>query len=125
PFSERHAIGVARAAFALLAGQNTASQLAAYRTAIAYVRPGSPEAEVVADTLAHVERGWLDPDSAAALAASADQESAQPGATRAVESPALDETVIEPAPRSATVPPSSAPARTTVHQPGTVSEPSH
>lgn len=61
PFSHRHAAGVARAAIARVAGETIAAQQSAYRHAVARVLPGSPESEVVADTLAHIERGWTDP----------------------------------------------------------------
>ena len=60
-FSHRHAAGVARAALARVAGEQIGAQQAAYRHAVARVLPGSPESEVVADTLAHIERGWTDP----------------------------------------------------------------
>jgi hypothetical protein len=60
PFSERHAVGVARAAVALLGGQDTAHQLSAYRVAINLVPPGSFEAEIVSETSDHIEHGWLD-----------------------------------------------------------------
>ncbi len=59
-FSERHAVGVSRAAIALLSGQSTAAQTAAYRRAVERVAPGSSAAELVADTVAYFKRGWLD-----------------------------------------------------------------
>jgi hypothetical protein len=62
PFSERHAIGVARAALAALAGVDTAQQIAIYREAVQAVLPASPEAEVLTSTVEHIERGWLEPD---------------------------------------------------------------
>jgi hypothetical protein len=64
PCSERHAIGVARAAVALLGGQDTAQQLAAYRMAIGLVPPGSLESDMVLETSDHIEHGWLDPVTA-------------------------------------------------------------
>jgi hypothetical protein len=59
-FSELHALGVARAAVASLAGESTDRQVAAYRSSLPPVRPGSVEAAHVADAVAHIERGWLD-----------------------------------------------------------------
>jgi hypothetical protein len=61
PFAQRHAVGVARAAVALLAGRSSEDQVAAYREAIGVVRPGTYSAERVADTLDYLEHGWLDP----------------------------------------------------------------
>jgi hypothetical protein len=60
-FSERHAAGVGRAAVALMAGQDTASQVSAYRNAVARVFPNSTESEIMDATTEHIERGWLDP----------------------------------------------------------------
>lgn len=65
-FSERHAAGVARAAVALLLGQDTASQVSLYRNAVASVYPASTEADVMAQTAAHIGRGWLDAEQAPA-----------------------------------------------------------
>jgi hypothetical protein len=66
PFSARHAQGVVRAALALAAGRSTHQQLAAYGAVLGRIPPGSPEAEVVAATTAHIERGWSDAAPAAA-----------------------------------------------------------
>lgn len=114
PFSERHAAGVARAALAQLAGQDSTAQRAAYRGAVGHVLPTSPEAEVVADTLAHLERGWLDLEAERALAESDSAEmpsspsessvDARAGAGNGVKdglpapetAPETDQTVIEP-----------------------------
>ncbi len=60
PFSDKHAVGVSRAAVALLSGQETSAQTAAYREAVGRISPGSAAAELVADTLAYIKRGWLD-----------------------------------------------------------------
>ncbi|MDB4976121.1 MAG: hypothetical protein JWN48_4462 [Myxococcaceae bacterium] len=103
PFSQRHAVGVARAAVALLAGRDRADQSNAYRYAVSDVLPGSPEALAVADTLAHIQRGWLDPDEAAPAA---------PAAVDPEPSIAADEQVIEDH-----VPPSDEPESTTVIEP--------
>jgi hypothetical protein len=93
-FSERHSAGVARAALALLAGQETALQAAAYRNAVARVPPGSLEAETVGETVAHIERGWLDPTPPPAEADAG--ASTQPGQTS--PDPPLEEgaIVVEP-----------------------------
>lgn len=64
PLEERHAIGVARAAVALLAGLNTEAQVAAYRSTVGRVMPGSTGAALVSDTLDHLEHGWADPEAA-------------------------------------------------------------
>ncbi|MFT3921681.1 MAG: hypothetical protein QM778_04025 [Myxococcales bacterium] len=55
---ERHALGVARAAVALLAGLDTEAQVAAYRSSIGRVMPGSAGAMLVAETLDYLEDGW-------------------------------------------------------------------
>jgi hypothetical protein len=59
-FSGRHAIGVARAALAAVGGRGLTAQRAAYLEALRNVAQGSAEAALVADTVAHIERGWLD-----------------------------------------------------------------
>jgi hypothetical protein len=87
PFSARHAQGVVRAALALAAGRSTDQQLAAYGAALGRVPPGSPEAEVVAATSAHIERGWSDAEPAPPAEP---QEAAEP--------PDPDAVVIEPEP---------------------------
>jgi hypothetical protein len=87
PFSARHARGVVRAALALAAGRSTDQQLAAYGAALGRVPPGSPEAEVVAATSAHIERGWSDAEPAAP---------AEPPPDTANEPPDPDAVVIEP-----------------------------
>ena len=80
PFSQRHAIGVARAAVALLAGQDTANQLSAYRVAIHSVPPGSLEAEMAVDTSDHIENGWLDARPEDALLPAPGEEAVPPDA---------------------------------------------
>lgn len=62
PFSERHGVGVARAAIARLAGQTTDAQIAAYRNAVHRVLPGSTEADAVSETVAYMARGWSEPE---------------------------------------------------------------
>jgi hypothetical protein len=70
-FSGRHAIGVARAALAAVEGRGLSAQRATYLEALRNVAQGSAEASLVADTVAHIEHGWLDlgavpePDAAA------------------------------------------------------------
>jgi hypothetical protein len=59
-FSQRHCVGVGRAAVAHAEGRGRDEQRAAYLSALLPVRAGSPESGVVADTLAHMERGWTD-----------------------------------------------------------------
>lgn len=68
PFSVRHATGVARAALASFAGKERAEQVAVYREAVQQVLPGSAEAEIFSDTLAHIGRGWTDPTAGEAQA---------------------------------------------------------
>jgi hypothetical protein len=87
-FSEQHALGVARAALALLAGLDRERQVGLYRAAVGNVPPGSYEAQVSSETLAHIERGWLDEASAA------------PGAEPAEDPEEIpeDAEVIEPGP---------------------------
>lgn len=63
-FSLRHAVGVARAALSAFLGHDSASQLGSYREAVQRVPSGSAEAMLVAETSAHIERGWLDAGSA-------------------------------------------------------------
>lgn len=60
-FSQRHAAGVARAAIALLTGQDVAIQVSAYRNALGGEQlPNTTEAAIAADTASHIARGWLD-----------------------------------------------------------------
>jgi len=102
-FSERHAAGVARAALALIAGEDTATQVGVYRNAVANVFPASTESEVMASTTAHIERGWLDPvehdparDQAAAEAAAREGQVVEPEALPVDERDDGQDTVIEP-----------------------------
>ena len=89
PFSARHALGVARAALALASGRSMDMQLAAYSEALGRVLKGSPEAEVVATTSGHIERGWSDAELA----------SPEGEADASGEAPEADAVVIEPEPR--------------------------
>jgi hypothetical protein len=91
-FSERHDVGVALAALAQLAGFETARQLTIYRQASGDVPPGSPEAEVRSETLAHIENGWLDDVPAKDGA----QPSDAPQPSDADPQPEDDALVIEP-----------------------------
>jgi hypothetical protein len=114
-FSQRHAAGVARAAIARLSDKEVATQVDAYRNAVGEVLPGTTEAQVVSETAAHIQRGWLDPSgepSAETPAEAApelspgesvigDPTQVEPGPAPA--EPADDEgadTVIEPADRT-------------------------
>jgi hypothetical protein len=63
-FDARHGLGVARAAVAAAEGRGLDAQRAAYLSALLPVRAGSPEAAVVAETLAHIARNWFDPEDA-------------------------------------------------------------
>jgi hypothetical protein len=89
-FSARHVLGVARAALAMLAGLDRERQTGLYRETVGAVPPGSFEASWSADTLAHMERGWLDAEPAP----SAQQE---PPVGEGSELPD-DAEIIEPAP---------------------------
>jgi hypothetical protein len=68
PLDERHVLGVGRAAIALLAGLSTEAQVAAYRSTVGRVIPGSTAAAFVADTLDYIEHGWADPEAGDATA---------------------------------------------------------
>jgi hypothetical protein len=57
-FEERHSLGVARAAVALLSGLSQDAQVAAYRSSVGRVMPGSQAAVSVAEALDYIERGW-------------------------------------------------------------------
>ncbi|MET0283140.1 MAG: hypothetical protein ABW352_01665 [Polyangiales bacterium] len=56
----RHAVGVARAALAKLAGKSTSLQVDLYRNALGPMPPGSLEASLASETLRHIQGGWLD-----------------------------------------------------------------
>ncbi len=88
PFSARYALGVTRAALALASGRSTDMQLAEYHGALGRILPGSPEAEMVAETSAHIERGWTDEQP---VAAELEADAGEP--------PEADALVIEPEPR--------------------------
>ena len=97
PFSDRHQTGIARAALARLAGQSIDVQVAAYRNAIHRVLPNSTEAEVVGDTVAHMERGWDDPRPPEAREPADDpREDGRPEGEDAPTPVADDAVVIEP-----------------------------
>lgn len=96
PFSERHAQGVARAAIALLSGQDTSQQLSAYRVAVNLVPPGSLEQEMAVETADHIEHGWLDASDEAALPASGDE--AVPPDAELIEPETAPPAEEEPAP---------------------------
>jgi hypothetical protein len=87
PFSERHGVGVARAALGALTGSDRAAQIASYRDAVHVVPPGSSEAEMVAFTVAHIGRGWREPGD----------ETPEEAAREAEEGAPDDAIVIEPA----------------------------
>jgi hypothetical protein len=89
PFSARHAQGVVRAALALATGRSTDQQLAAYGATLGRIPTGSPEAEVVAATTGHIERGWSEAEPAAPAEGQPDAPS---------EPPDPDAIVIEPEP---------------------------
>jgi hypothetical protein len=104
-FSERHAAGVGRAAVALMAGQDTATQVSAYRNAVARVFPNSTESQIMDETTEHIERGWLDPFGRAPEGEAGTDPAAGEGEVVEPEAPRLDErderndgqdTVIEP-----------------------------
>jgi predicted PP-loop superfamily ATPase len=105
-FSERHTAGVARAAVALLTGQDAATQASAYRNAVATIYPASMESEVVQETVAHIERGWLDAEATAPAGLDDPREHSGPGADDVSEPEPLPieeieqggATVIEPLP---------------------------
>lgn len=94
PFSQRHAVGVGRAAVALAAGQDRDAQVAAYREAVGRVLPGSPESEIVADALQHIERGWLDPTGDEEALAAEEPSEAPDGVTVIAPSDAGEEHLL-------------------------------
>jgi hypothetical protein len=59
-FADRQARAVAEAALALAQNQGVAQQVGAYRSALSGAAPHSAEAETMAATVAHIERGWSD-----------------------------------------------------------------
>lgn len=59
PVTDRHAVGVSLAAIAVLSGQDKDAQIAAYRQVIGRVALGSRDANLVAETLSYMRRGWL------------------------------------------------------------------
>lgn len=95
-FSRRHAVGVARAALASLAGVQMEQQVATYRAAVHYVPPGSLEAELVAATIAHIERGWQDPESAPPAELGEESERPEAPSDGGEPAPDPDAIVIEP-----------------------------
>lgn len=102
-FSERHAAGVGRAALALLAGQDIATQVNAYRNAVSRVFPNSTESEIMDQTTEHIERGWLDPFGRGPEGEAPSEPTAGEGTVVEPEALPVDErnegqdTVIEPA----------------------------
>lgn len=106
PFSERHAVGVARAALGALTGSDRAAQMASYRDAVQEVPPGSSEAEMVVFTVGHIGRGWSEPGDPQLDAAEAPSEGTRPSdedvqliePAPARELPDDDAIVIEPEP---------------------------
>lgn len=87
----RHGLGMARAALALFMGESKDRQIDAYRQCLGIVPPGTYEAEVVAATLLHIERGWLDAAPETSTEASKEAEViVEP------EHPGPDAVVIEP-----------------------------
>lgn len=86
-FAQRQARAVGRAALALARNEGMAQQVGAYRSALGGAMPGSPEAELMAATVAHIERGWSD----------AEPESAQPAESTAETPPTPDS---EPVPEA-------------------------
>lgn len=89
-FSARHARAIERAAVALAEGRSADTQLGVYRSTLGRVLPGSPEAELAAETAAHIERGWLDETPDAEPADSAIIDGSSPPAIEP------DSVVIEP-----------------------------
>ncbi len=59
-FAARHAVGVARAVLAKLAGKGVSQQIDLYRNALGTLLPGSLESQVAGETLRHIQTGWLD-----------------------------------------------------------------
>jgi hypothetical protein len=92
-FSKRHCVGVGRAAVSHAEGRSPDEQRAAYLSALLPVRAGSPEAGVVADTLAHLDRGWIDSAPVPADAAVGDEPVGGLDATETVVEP--DEAVAD------------------------------
>jgi hypothetical protein len=107
PFAERHALGVARAAVAMISGRESEAQVAAYRECIGRLHPASSEAAIVSDTLDYIERGWLDPQAAEPTDPSSEEPGVgegdqviapSPAEPAAGESPGPDDeaTIVEP-----------------------------
>jgi hypothetical protein len=98
-FPARHAVGVARAALARLTGKSAALQVDLYRNALGTILPASLEAEVVGETLRHIQSGWLDgPAPRAEAPRRADPEPSAP--TPIDQPPPEDAIVVEPPPDS-------------------------
>lgn len=101
-FAERQARAVAEAALALARNQSVAQQVGAYRSALGGATPRSAEAELMAATVAHIERGWSDvePELPADEQDATRIEPPAPDAGPPEAPPAPDDVVIEPtAPR--------------------------
>ncbi len=78
PMAARQAVAVARAAVSSLVGDSTDRQVAAYRECIGTVQAGSSDAELLAETVKHLQRGWLDSDKPKGEAADAEATAADP-----------------------------------------------
>jgi hypothetical protein len=94
-FATRHAVGVARAALARLAGKSVALQIDLYRNAVGAILPGSLEAEAAGGTLRHLQSGWLDVPEGAARPAEAPPEPTGPTPN---DEPPPDSIIVEPPP---------------------------
>ncbi len=78
PFEARQALGVARAALSHFVGKQREQQLAAYRECVGEAGADARASDTIADTLRHIENGWLDAVHDAA-------------STRAVDPPGVSE----------------------------------
>jgi hypothetical protein len=97
-FAVRHAVGVGRAAVALLSGKETREQMAAYREAVGRIVPGSSEGEAVADALEHIQNGWLDGSSKPPNAPDTDDAVIVEPQAPATEPDLSDAVIVEPPP---------------------------
>jgi hypothetical protein len=87
----RHAVGVARAALAKLAGKSSAQQVDLYRNALGTLLPGSLEASLASETLRHIQGGWLDGPEAASAP---EQEPPAVEAPAPIDQPPPDDAVV-------------------------------
>lgn len=95
-FAERQARAVAAAALRILRGESADAQLGAYRQTLGGALPSSPEADVMAHTVDHIEHGWS--EAVAEDAAPSGEEGEEPASPAEPRDESIpdDALIIEP-----------------------------